>query len=99
MPKFSIYKNGKFLCNQVASGNLAALCNYLEIEGFPHFPISTHEGRLYAKVDWEMYVVIDFDLYLLGSPKRILSPKSLVQKTVQLLCMSGLQVQRGRYVV
>ncbi len=59
MPRYIVMKNGIRISSVVATGNLKALCDFLSIEGFPKFPMHTHQGLLLAKVGNDIYMTFD----------------------------------------
>lgn len=61
MREFTVIKNGIRISSLFASGNLQALCDFLDIQGFPSFPIHTHEGLLLARVDDDNYLIFERD--------------------------------------
>lgn len=63
MPDFSVFKNGEKHTVLQASGNVAALCECLNIKGVPAFDaIATNKGFLYAEYQGDIYVVVDLTI-------------------------------------
>lgn len=84
MREFIVMKNGKRIKTIIASGNLQALCDALDVKGVPEFPINTFQGLLLAKVGVDTYMIFErTDTHAEGLALNIISqnkPKTITHK-------------------